>query len=208
MSKIAIVDDHYIVRQGLEFLLSTREKIEVVGSYSSGQELLSALQAHTCEPELILVDLVMPEMNGITLIKHLKAHYPTIKILVLTSYVDEEHVISAMQGGADGYEMKDVEPEQLIQSIQHVIDGQTVIHKDAQQVMEVVNNKPHVQNKLSKRETEVLKGMAKGKTNKEIADVLFVSEKTIKTHVSHILSKLEVTDRTQAALYAMSNHLI
>ncbi|UXR70997.1 response regulator transcription factor [Staphylococcus sp. IVB6238] len=208
MAKIAIVDDHYIVRQGLEFLLSTRETIEVVGSYSSGQELLDALQAHTCEPELILVDLVMPEMNGITLIKHLKAHYPMIKILVLTSFVDEEHVISAMQGGADGYEMKDVEPEQLIQSIQHVIDGQTVIHKDAQQVMEVVNNKPHVQNKLSKRETEVLKEMAKGKTNKEIADVLFVSEKTIKTHVSHILSKLEVTDRTQAALYAMSNHLI
>ncbi|UXR68940.1 response regulator transcription factor [Staphylococcus sp. IVB6246] len=208
MAKIAIVDDHYIVRQGLEFLLSTRETIEVVGSYSSGQELLDALQAHTCELELILVDLVMPEMNGITLIKHLKAHYPMIKILVLTSFVDEEHVISAMQGGADGYEMKDVEPEQLIQSIQHVIDGQTVIHKDAQQVMEVVNNKPHVQNKLSKRETEVLKEMAKGKTNKEIADVLFVSEKTIKTHVSHILSKLEVTDRTQAALYAMSNHLI
>ncbi|UXR75523.1 MULTISPECIES: response regulator transcription factor [unclassified Staphylococcus] len=208
MAKIAIVDDHYIVRQGLEFLLSTRETIEVVGSYSSGQELLDALQAHTFEPELILVDLVMPEMNGITLIKHLKAHYPMIKILVLTSFVDEEHVISAMQGGADGYEMKDVEPEQLIQSILHVIDGQTVIHKDAQQVMEVVNNKPHVQNKLSKRETEVLKEMAKGKTNKEIADVLFVSEKTIKTHVSHILSKLEVTDRTQAALYAMSNHLI
>ncbi|AVQ33353.1 DNA-binding response regulator [Staphylococcus muscae] len=208
MAKVAIVDDHYIVRQGLEFLLSTRENIEVVGSFSSGHELLEALQDDICQPELVLVDLVMPEMNGITLIQHLKEQFPEVKILVLTSYVDEEHVISAMQVGADGYEMKDVEPEQLMASIQHVLEGETVIHKEAQQVMEVVNNKPHIQNKLSKRETEVLKEMAKGKTNKEIADALFVSEKTIKTHVSHILSKLEVTDRTQAALYAMSNHLI
>lgn len=208
MAKVAIVDDHYIVRQGLEFLLSTRENIDVVGSFSSGHELLDALQDDICQPELVLVDLVMPEMNGITLIQHLKEQFPEVKILVLTSYVDEEHVISAMQVGADGYEMKDVEPEQLMASIQHVLEGETVIHKEAQQVMEVVNNKPHIQNKLSKRETEVLKEVAKGKTNKEIADALFVSEKTIKTHVSHILSKLEVTDRTQAALYAMSNHLI
>ncbi|UXR77696.1 MULTISPECIES: response regulator transcription factor [unclassified Staphylococcus] len=208
MAKVAIVDDHYIVRQGLEFLLSTRDTIEMVGSFSAGQELLDALHDNICQPELVLVDLVMPEMNGITLIQQLKQQYPKIKILVLTSYVDEEHVISAMQVGADGYEMKDVEPEQLMASIQRVLEGDTVIHKEAQQVMEVVNNKPHIQNKLSKRETEVLKEMAKGKTNKEIADVLFVSEKTIKTHVSHILSKLEVTDRTQAALYAMSNHLI
>ncbi|WP_309306678.1 response regulator transcription factor [Staphylococcus rostri] len=208
MAKVAIVDDHYIVRQGLEFLLSTRESMEVVGSFSTGQALLDALVEGECTPELVLVDLVMSEMNGITLIQHLKRHHAALKILVLTSYVDGEHVISAMHEGADGYEMKDVEPERLIESIQRVLDGQTVIHKEAQQVMEVVNNKPHNQNKLSKRETEVLKEMAKGKTNKEIADTLFVSEKTIKTHVSHILAKLEVTDRTQAALYAMSNHLI
>lgn len=208
MAKVAIVDDHYIVRQGLEFLLSTRETIEVVGSFSTGQELLEALSQKSCQPELVLVDLVMPEMNGITLIQHLKRDFASVKILVLTSYVDEEHVISAMHEGADGYEMKDVEPERLIESIQKVLDGQTVIHQEAQQVMEVVNNKPHVQNKLSKRETEVLVEMAKGKTNKEIADTLFVSEKTIKTHVSHILAKLKVTDRTQAALYAMRNHLV
>ncbi|WP_324173829.1 response regulator transcription factor [Staphylococcus pseudintermedius] len=208
MPKIALVDDHFIVRQGLEFLLSTQPQIEVVGSFGEGQALLDALATDQIEPELILVDLVMPEMNGITLIQKLKEQYAGIKILVLTSYVDEEHVMSAMQAGADGYEMKDVDPEALMTSIETVLQGDKVIHKDAQQVMDTVITKPHMLNKLSKRETEVLKEMAKGKTNKEIAETLFVSEKTIKTHVSHIFSKLEVTDRTQAAIYAMENHLI
>ncbi|EKO0725400.1 response regulator transcription factor [Staphylococcus pseudintermedius] len=208
MPKIALVDDHFIVRQGLEFLLSTQPQIEVVGSFGEGQALLDALATDQIEPELILVDLVMPEMNGITLIQKLKEQHTGIKILVLTSYVDEEHVISAMQAGADGYEMKDVDPEALMTSIETVLQGDKVIHKDAQQVMDTVITKPHMLNKLSKRETEVLKEMAKGKTNKEIAETLFVSEKTIKTHVSHIFSKLEVTDRTQAAIYAMENHLV
>ncbi|HEC2153278.1 response regulator transcription factor [Staphylococcus delphini] len=208
MPKIALVDDHFIVRQGLEFLLSTQPQIEVVGSFGEGQALLDALATDQIEPELILVDLVMPEMNGITLIQKLKEQHADIKILVLTSYVDEEHVMSAMQAGADGYEMKDVEPEALMTSIETVLQGDKVIHKDAQQVMDTVITKPHMLNKLSKRETEVLKEMAKGKTNKEIAETLFVSEKTIKTHVSHIFSKLEVTDRTQAAIYAMENHLV
>ncbi|HHU6751580.1 TPA: response regulator [Staphylococcus pseudintermedius] len=208
MPKIALVDDHFIVRQGLEFLLSTQPQIEVVGSFGEGQALLDALATDQIEPELILVDLVMPEMNGITLIQKLKEQHADIKILVLTSYVDEEHVMSAMQVGADGYEMKDVEPEALMTSIETVLQGDKVIHKDAQQVMDAVIKKPHMLNKLSKRETEVLKEMAKGKTNKEIAETLFVSEKTIKTHVSHIFSKLEVTDRTQAAIYAMENHLV
>ncbi|WP_462129846.1 response regulator transcription factor [Staphylococcus pseudintermedius] len=208
MPKIALVDDHFIVRQGLEFLLSTQPQIEVVGSFGEGQALLDALATDQIEPELILVDLVMPEMNGITLIQKLKEQHAGIKILVLTSYVDGEHVMSAMQAGADGYEMKDVDPEALMTSIETVLQGDKVIHKDAQQVMDTVITKPHMLNKLSKRETEVLKEMAKGKTNKEIAETLFVSEKTIKTHVSHIFSKLEVTDRTQAAIYAMENHLI
>ncbi|EGQ3276445.1 response regulator transcription factor [Staphylococcus pseudintermedius] len=208
MPKIALVDDHFIVRQGLEFLLSTQPQIEVVGSFGEGQALLDALATDQIEPELILVDLVMPEMNGITLIQKLKEQHTGIKILVLTSYVDEEHVMSAMQAGADGYEMKDVDPEALMTSIEAVLQGDKVIHKDAQQVMDTVITKPHMLNKLSKRETEVLKEMAKGKTNKEIAETLFVSEKTIKTHVSHIFSKLEVTDRTQAAIYAMENHLV
>jgi len=138
----------------------------------------------------------------------MKEKYPDVKILVLTSYVDDEHVISAIDKGADGYEMKDVEPEQLIKTIKRVLAGEKIIHPQAQSVIESMSDKPHYTNKLSKRESEVLTEMAKGKTNKEIAETLFVSEKTVKTHVSHIFAKLQVSDRTQAAIYAMQNNLI
>jgi len=150
----------------------------------------------------------MPNMNGIEITEKLKTTYPQIKILVLTSYIDDEHVISAIDKGADGYEMKDVEPDQLIDSINRVLNGEKIIHPQAQNVIESVNKKPHMTNKLSKREIEVLTEMVKGKTNKEIAATLFVSEKTVKTHVSHIFNKLQVTDRTKAAIYAMENKLI
>ncbi|ALN76823.1 response regulator [Staphylococcus agnetis] len=208
MKSIALVDDHYIVRQGLEFLIATKDDFQVVGSYGRGKDLLSALQINEINPQLILVDLVMPEMNGIELIHEIKKSYPHIKVLVLTSYVDDEHVMSALEEGADGYQMKDVEAEQLISAIDQVIAGARVVHKEAEAVMNNVVTKPHHVNKLSKRETEVLKEMVKGKTNKEIAAHLFVSEKTIKTHVSHIFNKLQVSDRTQAAIYAMENNLI
>src|SRR5699024_2198068 len=138
----------------------------------------------------------------------MKQKYPDGKILVLISYVDDEHVISAINKGADGYEMNDVEPEKLIKTIKKVMSEEKVINQQAESVMESVSNKPHYTNKLSKRESEVLTEMAKGKTNKEIAETLFVSEKTVKTHVSHIFAKLQVSDRTQAAIYAMQNNLI
>ncbi|MEQ6183257.1 response regulator transcription factor [Staphylococcus saprophyticus] len=207
MSRIILVDDHHIVRQGLEFLLSTVEDLEVIGGFSDGRTFLDYLENNTL-PDIVLLDLVMPEMNGIEITEWMKKKYPNVKILVLTSYIDDEHVISAIDKGADGYEMKDVEPEQLIKTIKHVLAGEKIIHPQAQYVIETVSKKPHYANKLSKRESEVLTEMAKGKTNKEIAETLFVSEKTIKTHVSHIFSKLQVTDRTQAAIYAMQNNLI
>ena len=208
MHRIILVDDHHIVRQGLEFLLSTVEDLEVIGGFSDGQSFLEFLTNSDVLPDIVLLDLVMPKMNGIEITEILKQKYPAIKILVLTSYVDDEHVISAIDKGADGYEMKDVEPEQLIHTIKRVLAGDKMIHPQAQKVIETVSQKPHFTNKLSKRESEVLTEMAKGKTNKEIAETLFVSEKTIKTHVSHIFSKLQVTDRTQAAIYAMQNNLL
>lgn len=207
MHRIILVDDHHIVRQGLEFLLSTVEDLEVIEGFSDGQAFLNYLAEHEA-PDIVLLDLVMPNMNGIEITEKLKADYPQIKILVLTSYIDDEHVISAIDKGADGYEMKDVEPEQLIDSINKVLSGEKIIHPQAQNVIESVNKKPHVTHKLSKREVEVLTEMVKGKTNKEIAATLFVSEKTVKTHVSHIFNKLQVTDRTKAAIYAMENKLI
>jgi len=207
MHRIILVDDHHIVRQGLEFLLSTVEDIEVVKGFSDGKSCLRYIEAHDL-PDIVLLDLVMPVMNGIEITEIMKEKYPDVKILVLTSYVDDEHVISAIDKGADGYEMKDVEPEQLIKTIKSVLAGEKIIHPQAQSVIESMSDKPHYTNKLSKRESEVLTEMAKGKTNKEIAETLFVSEKTVKTHVSHIFAKLQVSDRTQAAIYAMQNNLI
>ncbi|MDY5059587.1 response regulator [Staphylococcus simulans] len=208
MNQVVLIDDHYIVRQGLEFLISTIDDLAVQGSFANGKAFIKKLEQNEQLPDIVLLDLVMPEMNGIEVTEYLKTHYPDIKILVLTSYADDEHVISAINKGADGYEMKDVEPEQLITSIHKVLQGEKIIHPEVQKVMEDVAKKPHHVNKLSKRETDVLKEMAKGKTNREIAEALFVSEKTIKTHVSHIFSKLQVSDRTQAAIYAMENKLI
>ncbi|MGX5790852.1 response regulator [Staphylococcus equorum] len=207
MHRIILVDDHHIVRQGLEFLLSTVNDIDVIGGFSDGKSFFEYLETNEL-PDIVLLDLVMPEMNGIEITEMMKKSYPEVKILVLTSYVDDEHVISAIDKGADGYEMKDVEPDQLIKTIKKVLSGEKTIHPQAQSVIEAVSKKPHFTNKLSKRESEVLAEMTKGKTNKEIAESLFVSEKTIKTHVSHIFNKLQVTDRTQAAIYAMQNNLI
>lgn len=205
--KIILVDDHHIVRQGLRFLLDTVESFQIIADFSSGVQLFDYLKENE-QPDIVLLDLVMPEMNGIAITEQLKKNYPNIKILVLTSYLDEEHVISAIDKGADGYEIKDVEPEALIQTIKDVLSGEKKIHPKVQSVISESVQKPHRENKLSKRELEVLKEMVKGKTNKEIAETLFVSEKTIKTHVSHILNKLKVTDRTQAAVYAMEHQLI
>ncbi|MDT4012082.1 response regulator transcription factor [Staphylococcus simulans] len=208
MNQVVLIDDHYIVRQGLEFLISTIDDLAVQGSFANGKAFIAELEQSGQLPDIVLLDLVMPEMNGIEVTEYLKSHYPEIKILVLTSYADDEHVISAINKGADGYEMKDVEPEQLITSIHKVLQGEKIIHPEVQKVMEDVAKKPHHVNKLSNREKDVLKEMAKGKTNREIAEALYVSEKTIKTHVSHIFSKLQVSDRTQAAIYAMENKLI
>ncbi|PTJ76492.1 response regulator, partial [Staphylococcus kloosii] len=121
MHRIILVDDHHIVRQGLEFLLSTVENLEVIEGFSDGESFLNYIAENEL-PDIVLLDLVMPNMNGIEITEKLKTTYPQIKILVLTSYIDDEHVISAIDKGADGYEMKDVEPEQLIDSINRVLN--------------------------------------------------------------------------------------
>ena len=138
MNKVILVDDHYIVRQGLRFLLSTIENIEVLQDFADGETFLEYLKEHE-HPDIVLLDLVMPGMNGIEITEYIKAHYPDIKVLVLTSYVDDEHVISAINKGADGYEMKDVEPQQLIETIRRVMNGEKMIHLKAQDVFETVS---------------------------------------------------------------------
>ena len=207
MASIVLIDDHHIVRQGLEFLISTVEGIDIQASFSDGDAFIKYLNENNM-PDLVLLDLVMPKMNGIEVTHYIKKYYPDIKVLVLTSYVDDEYVMSAINEGADGYEIKDVEPQKLIATITKVLNNEKIIHPKAKNVIDAMHEKPHFNNKLSKREMEVLKEMVKGKTNKDIAKSLFVSEKTVKTHVSHIFNKLQVSDRTQAAIYAIENKLI
>ncbi|MEJ7537254.1 response regulator [Staphylococcus hominis] len=207
MASIVLIDDHHIVRQGLEFLISTVEGLDIQASFSDGEAFIKYLNENNI-PDLVLLDLVMPNMNGIEVTHYIKTYYPYIKVLVLTSYVDDEYVMSAINEGADGYEIKDVEPQKLIATITKVLNNEKIIHPKAKNVIDAMHEKPHFNNKLSKREMEVLKEIVKGKTNKDIAKSLFVSEKTVKTHVSHIFNKLQVSDRTQAAIYAIENKLI
>ena len=207
MASIVLIDDHHIVRQGLEFLISTVEGLDIQASFSDGDAFIKYLNENNM-PDLVLLDLVMPKMNGIEVTHYIKKYYPYIKVLVLTSYVDDEYVMSAINEGADGYEIKDVEPQKLIATITKVLNNEKIIHPKAKNVIDAMHEKPHFNNKLSKREMEVLKEMVKGKTNKDMAKSLFVSEKTVKTHVSHIFNKLQVSDRTQAAIYAIENKLI
>lgn len=207
LASIVLIDDHHIVRQGLEFLISTVEGLDIQASFSDGDAFIKYLNENNI-PDLVLLDLVMPNMNGIEVTHYIKKYYPYIKVLVLTSYVDDEYVMSAINEGADGYEIKDVEPQKLIATITKVLNNEKIIHPKAKNVIDAMHEKPHFNNKLSKREMEVLKEMVKGKTNKDIAKSLFVSEKTVKTHVSHIFNKLQVSDRTQAAIYAIENKLI
>lgn len=204
---IILVDDHHIVRQGMKFLLSTEASFNVIADFNNGRELLEHLD-ETQLPDFIIMDLVMPELNGIEATRRIKAKYPDVKVLVLSSFIDEEHVLGVMDAGADGYEMKDSEPKALINTIKQIAAGEQIFHPDVMKVRKSGMNLAHLRNPLSKRELEVLKAMSEGLTNKEIAEKLFVSEKTVKTHVSHIFAKLEVGDRTQASMYGVKYKLI
>ncbi|SDM22335.1 response regulator transcription factor [Bacillus sp. OK048] len=208
--RIMIADDHHVVRRGLAFFLKTQREIEIIGEAGNGKEAVD--QARKLKPDLILMDLVMPEMDGIQATKIIKSELPEIKIMMLTSFSDQDHVIPALEAGASGYQLKDIEPDELIKCIKKIMAGENQLHpKATSHLLANLSNKKEDRNLLSeltKRELDVLKEIAKGKSNKEIASALFISEKTVKTHVSNLLSKLELADRTQAALYAVKNQLV
>jgi DNA-binding NarL/FixJ family response regulator len=210
--RILIADDHHVVRRGLAFFLKTQRDIEIIGEAANGKEAVEL--ARTLKPDLILMDLVMPEMDGIEATKIIKSVRPEIKIMMLTSFSDQDHVIPALEAGASGYQLKDIEPDELITCIKKIIDGENQLHpKATSHLLANLSNKDKKDDKkliseLTKRELDVLKEIARGKSNKEIASSLFITEKTVKTHVSNLLAKLELADRTQAALYAVKNHLV
>ncbi|WP_370221825.1 response regulator [Cytobacillus sp.] len=204
--KVLIADDHHVVRRGLVFFLKTQPEIEIIGEAKNGREAVEMMQ--TNQPDVVLMDLDMPVMNGIEATKQIKASCPEVKIMILTSFSDQDHVIPAIEAGASGYQLKDIEPDILVQAIIQLMKGENQLHpKATSHLLTHLTNKNSIERQpleeLTKRELEVLREIAKGKSNKEIASSLYITEKTVKTHVSNLLSKLELADRTQAALYAV-----
>ncbi|HDR7662808.1 response regulator [Bacillus wiedmannii] len=207
--KLLLVEDHHIVRRGLVFFLKTREEFEIVGEAENGEEALTFIQ--TERPDVVLMDLSMPKMDGIEATKRIKQYDETIKILILSSFSEQDYVLPALEAGADGYQLKEVQPEQLVASLIAVHEGNANLHPKVtpalfgRSAVKKEKEKENPFSMLTKREQEVLREIAKGRSNKEIAAELHITEQTVKTHVSNVLAKLEVDDRTQAALYAVKH---
>ncbi|BDH62983.1 DNA-binding response regulator [Lysinibacillus sp. PLM2] len=209
MIRVLIADDHHIVRRGLIVFLKTQKDIEVVGEAKNGLEAIELVKSLL--PDVVLMDLVMPEMDGIQATKKIKEQWPDVEVLMLTSFSDKDHVLPAIEAGAAGYQLKDIEPDDLVTAIRKIMLGESIMHPVATTQLEESireeENLPHIKNPLTPRERDVLAELTKGKSNREIASSLFVTEKTVKTHISNIFNKLQVQDRTQAALYAVKHNL-
>jgi NarL family two-component system response regulator LiaR len=207
--RVLIADDHAILRKGIRALLSTEAGIEVVGEAGDGVEALA--QAESLEPDIILMDLVMPKMDGIEATRQVTARQPGVRVLVLTSFAADDKVFPAIKAGALGYILKDSGPDDLVQAIHQVYRGEPSLEPEiARKVLfELAQppRQPPTPDPLTGRELEVLRLIAQGKSNREIAEELVLAELTVRTHVSNILGKLHVANRTQAALYALKEGL-
>ncbi len=205
--KVLVADDHKLVREGICKLLNIFSGIEVVGEAEDGLEAVSMVRDYF--PELVLLDLNMPRMNGIDAIHKIKEISPQIKIIVLTIHDDEEYVYKVTSAGAEGFIQKDITSEELEEAIQEVLDGGKVFPKSlSPENVEEDQGGTDYRELLSNREYEVLTLLARGMSNKEIAEELYISEKTVKNHVSNILRKLDVNDRTQAVITALKQGLV
>jgi two-component system, NarL family, response regulator LiaR len=202
---VLLVDDHAIVRKGVRALLLTEEDIEVVGEAENGHRAVALAEA--LRPDVILMDLVMPGIDGVEAIRRIIARQPQARIVVVTSFATDEKVFPAIRSGALGYLLKDSEPEDLVRAIRQAHRGETVLHPSiARKVLEEIGRpgKPaRSVNPLTEREVEVLRLVARGMSNQEIADSLSLSEATVRTHVSSVLSKLHLASRVQATLFAL-----
>ena len=208
--KIMITDDHSMIREGLKNLLELDGDIEVIAQAVDGKDCLDKLEIY--KPDVLLLDINMPNMNGLEVLKQLKAKKLKIKVLVLTVHNETEYLMKAVDIGINGYVLKDSESSELKKAIFAIVDGETYIQPS---LIPALNAKRIERNEdeekidaLTRREMEVLKLLAIGMYNKEVAEKLEISERTVKNHVSNIFKKLEVTDRTQAAVFAIRNNLI
>jgi len=208
--RVLIVDDHTIVRKGIRALLAEIEGIEVVGEADNGQEAVD--QADTLHPDVILMDLAMPKMDGIEATRQIKASQPESRILVMTSFAADDKVFPAIKAGALGYLLKESTPEDLVQAIHQIHRGESSLHPTiARKVLQEIthsSDRPPTPDPLTEREAEVLRLVAQGLSNQDIAKKLNISDPTVRTHVSNILGKLHLATRIQAALYALREGLV
>ncbi|MCL7452007.1 MAG: response regulator transcription factor [Anaerolineae bacterium] len=207
--RLVIADDHTIVRKGIRAVLRNVPDIEVVGEAADGREAIARVKEQ--RPDVVLMDLVMPEMDGIEAIERIQAEQPETRILVLTSFSTEDKIFPAIKAGALGYHLKDSGPDELIQAIREVYSGESSLHPViARKVLLELSGpseRPPTADPLTPRELEVLRLVAQGQGNQQIAGLLFISETTVRSHVSNMLSKLHLASRTQAALYALREGL-
>jgi NarL family two-component system response regulator LiaR len=208
MIRVLIADDHKVVRQGLRFLLSAEPGIEVAGEAADGAGALDAIRA--LRPDVVLLDLFMPRMDGLAVLTAMREAKLAAAVLVLTSSADDQHLIQAIRGGAVSYLPKTAGVDQVVDAVRAAARGESVLQPaaTARLLRELRHGSAGPLAPLTPRETDVLKGLAQGRSNREIARTLAVSEETVKSHVSSILAKLGLADRTQAAIYALQQRLV
>jgi two-component system, NarL family, response regulator LiaR len=208
MIRIAIVDDHPVVRQGLRRMLEQRPDLEVVGEAADGAQALAL--ARDLVPDVMLLDLLMPGTDGISAIREITRLTPTTRIIILTSFADDEYIFAAVKAGALSYLLKDAGPEELVAAVRAAHRGESVLHPmvASRLLREVRGRQQSPWRDLTPREQEVLSLVAHGRSNQEIARELVLSEATVRTHMANILSKLHLADRTQAAIYALRQGLV
>ena len=204
--RILVVDDHSVVRQGLKMFLSLDPELVVVGEAANGAEAVKSTQQ--LKPDVVLMDLMMPVMDGIKATEIIRRESPDVEVIALTSVLEDASVVGAVRAGAIGYLLKDTQADELCRAIHAAADGQVQLSPQAAARLMREVRAPDSPEKLTERETDVLRLLALGKANKEIAAELYISETTVKTHVSNILMKLGVPSRTQAALYAVRIGLV
>jgi DNA-binding NarL/FixJ family response regulator len=206
-----LADDHAVVREGLRVFLELQEGIEVVGEAGDGEEALALAQR--LRPDVILMDLVMPRLDGVAAMRELRRRLPESRVIALTSFLDDERLLPAIEAGAAGYLLKDVEPSELARAVRAAKAGEAMLDPAAaarlvDAVAQGATPAPASRDRLTRREQEVLELLASGRSNKRIAFELGISEKTVKAHVGHLLAKLGVSDRTEAAVLAISEGLV
>lgn len=210
--RVILADDHTVFRQGLKSLLALEEDIKIVGEAANGKEAID--YANQMHPDIIIMDINMPQLNGLEATKRIKADLPKIKIVILTSQGDDKSVFSLIEAGADGYLLKDVAAENLVSAIRDVNDGKSILHPEVTQKLLtrfVTKGEPAKQKPgdlLTDREIEVLQALSKGYTNQQIAEELYISQRTVQNHLHNIYNKLGINGRTEAVIYAMQEGII